>query len=255
MSVIGGPREVSMPWPLNEAGGRLEPGERASLGPAGGGGAEVVMGGGADGGTYDDEVAVVAVVADDSDWAEGFVARLEREVVAAETVELIEGRRSRVGGSGAVWVRWCLGGEGSLESREDLCRDDEPPLESLDDFRKWGMAAASVGKDRVQRSSHLLVRKTRVMAGCYKARNCALSSLFMFRIVQEKSARAAAPVSPMMLGLDGFLTTAPKAWPNHGRATTTTPLLCCTSCHNSSPPNDLCQRRRPMPITEAVHQA
>ena len=31
MSVIGGPREVSIPCPLNEAGGRRDAGDRASL--------------------------------------------------------------------------------------------------------------------------------------------------------------------------------------------------------------------------------
>jgi hypothetical protein len=36
MSVMGGPREVSMPCPLNEAGGRRTVGERASLAEAAG---------------------------------------------------------------------------------------------------------------------------------------------------------------------------------------------------------------------------
>jgi len=30
MRAIGGPREVSMPWPLNDAGGRRLAGERGS---------------------------------------------------------------------------------------------------------------------------------------------------------------------------------------------------------------------------------
>jgi hypothetical protein len=39
------------------------------------------------------------------------VARRDRDEARA-IVELVDGRRKRVGASGAVWVRRCLGGDG-----------------------------------------------------------------------------------------------------------------------------------------------
>lgn len=88
---------MSMPWALWDAGGRLAPGgERGSW-------LEVAVGWGE---KYE------GVVADEADvvpaGVEGLVMLARRcrgEVEAA--VELVEGRRSRVGGSGAVLVRWC----------------------------------------------------------------------------------------------------------------------------------------------------
>lgn len=97
-SVTGGPLEVSSPWPLEcEAGGRRVPGERGSKARAALWGEK-----------YEGEVADDAIVG-----SEGVVvvARLSREETEA-AVELTDGRRNRVGGSGAVLVRWCLGGEG-----------------------------------------------------------------------------------------------------------------------------------------------
>jgi hypothetical protein len=54
---------------------------------------------------------------------EGFVARRDRCVGAAETVELVEGRRNNVG-VGAVLVRWCLD-----------CGDGGVSFTSLDSLR------------------------------------------------------------------------------------------------------------------------
>jgi hypothetical protein len=97
MSVIGGPFEVSMPWPELDAGGFLAAGERASL-PEAAGCRE----------KYDGEVAeevemcVVGVV------KVGVVGLLERLLCDGEgraPCELVEdGRRSRAGSLGAVRV-------------------------------------------------------------------------------------------------------------------------------------------------------
>jgi hypothetical protein len=44
--------------------------------------------------------------------AEGLVRVARRDRDAAEAIaELVDGRRNRVGGSGAVWVRRCFGGD------------------------------------------------------------------------------------------------------------------------------------------------
>lgn len=101
MSVIGGPRDVSMPCPLKDAGGLRVAGERASLPEAAGCGEKY------EGEVADDADACVGVSA----GVEGFVARRDRGDAEAP-VELLDGRRRSVGVSGAVLLRWCLGGEG-----------------------------------------------------------------------------------------------------------------------------------------------
>lgn len=93
---MGGPRDVSMPWPLNEAGGRRVLGERASLLAAGMGCGE----------KYEADVADEAAVG-----VEGLVTVARRDRGDADTVELADGRRrsGACGASGAVLVRDGLG--------------------------------------------------------------------------------------------------------------------------------------------------
>lgn len=92
-----------MPWPLNDAGGRLVPGERTSVLDATGWGEKY------EGAAADDGVGNAVGV-------EGFVLRRDLGAVAgaggAEAVELADGRRKRGGASGAVLVRVCFGGVG-----------------------------------------------------------------------------------------------------------------------------------------------
>lgn len=97
MELIGGPREVSMPWPLKDAGGLLVPGERMSLPDAVGCGEK-----------YDGEVAVETWLGVRVVGVEGLVARRVREVTETEAAELLEGRRRSVG---SVGVRWCFAGD------------------------------------------------------------------------------------------------------------------------------------------------
>ena len=94
----GGPRELSMPWPLCEAGGRRVPGERGSWVGTAGGGEKYEA-------DVSDEAEQGAV------GVEGLEARRER-VDAEGAVEVTDGKRSSVGRSGAVWVRWCLAAAG-----------------------------------------------------------------------------------------------------------------------------------------------
>lgn len=127
-NVTGGPRELSMPWALWDAGGRLAPGERGSW-------AAVVCGA-----KYDAEVAEAAGDAGyGAVGVEGSVTVARRRRGDAEgAVAAAEGRRSSEGGSGAVWVRWCLGGVGcEADGRRGRCCEAPP-----DDLREWGMAAA-----------------------------------------------------------------------------------------------------------------
>jgi hypothetical protein len=90
MSVMGGPRDVSMPCPLNEAGGLRGLGERASLPEAA-----------CCGEKYEGEVAVL----DDGGMEAGWVKEAERDGVEgldaprerADATELADGKRNRVG--------------------------------------------------------------------------------------------------------------------------------------------------------------
>lgn len=116
-SATGGPRELSMPWPLCEAGGRRVLGERAS-GP-------VVAGWGE---KYEGEVAVEAEKG--AVGVEGFVWRRGRDDVEG-AVEAPEGRRRSWGGSGRVEVRRCLVGGGCEGWRAWCCCEA-----SLDDLRE-----------------------------------------------------------------------------------------------------------------------
>jgi hypothetical protein len=108
MSVIGGPWEVSMPCPLNEAGGLRGLGERASLAEAA-----------CCGEKYEGEVAALDDGGTEMCCAragvEGFDAPRER----ADATELADGRRRSVGVVGvvgSVWVRWCCAGSGCASS-------------------------------------------------------------------------------------------------------------------------------------------
>jgi hypothetical protein len=89
-NVMGGPRELSMPCPLWEAGGRLWGSWPAEA-----------------------DCGEKYEVAEDAVGVEGFVRVARRDRDEAEAmVELVDGRRNSVGASGAVWVRRCFGGEG-----------------------------------------------------------------------------------------------------------------------------------------------
>lgn len=90
---------------------------------------------------------------------EGFVARRGRGEAEA-AVELDDGRRKSVGVSGAVLVRWCLGGDGGEADdwRDEWCCCNPPP----DDFRAWRRIAAGFkvrwhtrqGSARYRREDH-----------------------------------------------------------------------------------------------------
>ena len=110
MRVIGGPCEVSMPCPLNEAGGLRGLGDRASLPEAA-----------CCGEKYEGEVAEL----DDggmeicclSAGVEGFDVPREW----ADATELVDGRRRSVGVVGDVWVRCCAGRVCASSRRADGC--------------------------------------------------------------------------------------------------------------------------------------
>jgi hypothetical protein len=119
MRVMGGPRDVSMPCPLNEAGGRRVLGERASLLAAAGCSEK-----------YEADVADDVAVG-----VEGLVTVACRDRGDADTVELADGRRrsGACGASGAVLVREGFGFAGSFAG-SFLSRDlrlwcCEPPSE------------------------------------------------------------------------------------------------------------------------------
>jgi hypothetical protein len=62
---------------------------------------------------------------------EGLVRVARRDRAAAEAiVELVDGRRNRVGGSGAVWVRRCFGGD-DCECEFRLAEWCEPPRDEF----------------------------------------------------------------------------------------------------------------------------
>jgi hypothetical protein len=81
---------------------------------------------------YDAEVAEDVECGVGAVGVEGFEARRDRW--DAETVELADGRRNRVGVSGAVFVRWCLddGGD-SFTTRTSLGSFDSLPSLRLED--------------------------------------------------------------------------------------------------------------------------
>jgi hypothetical protein len=94
MSVIGGPFEVSMPWPELDAGGFLAAGERASLPEAAGCGEKY------DGVVAEEvEMCVVGVV------KVGVVGLLERLLCDGEGRAPCEGRRMGRMGRMTSWYR------------------------------------------------------------------------------------------------------------------------------------------------------
>lgn len=144
-SVTGGPRELSMPWALWEAGGRLAPGgERGSWPGAAAGCGEKYEG------VVADEAAEVVAAGVEGSVSVARRRRGESEVEVEAAVELAEGRRNRVGGSGAVlvlalalvllavvvrWSEW----DGRRERWCCCCCCEAP-----DEFREWvgGMAGS-----------------------------------------------------------------------------------------------------------------
>jgi hypothetical protein len=78
---------------------------------------------------------------------EGVVTVARRDRCEAETVELADGRRNKVGVSGAVLVRWCFGGDslttfgslGSFDSFPSFLLDCDSRCcgASLEPFREW----------------------------------------------------------------------------------------------------------------------
>ena len=107
-----------MPWPLWDAGGRLVPGERGSWPVATCWGEK-----------YDAEVADEAVK-EGAVGVEGLDARRDRDETEG-AVEVVDGRRNKVGGSGAVLVRWCFDDADLDDDLRDVCWEKKPERDDL----------------------------------------------------------------------------------------------------------------------------